>query len=46
MSKTKSPSPKTTAYTHHSYEYKQEALKLAKQIGVGKAALELSAHEP
>ena len=45
MSKTKSPSPKTTTYTHHSHEYKQEALKLVKQIGVGKAALQLGVHE-
>ena len=45
MSKTKSPRPKSTTYTHHSHEYKQEALKLAKQIGVGKAALQLGVHE-
>lgn len=45
MSKTKSPSPKSTTYTHHSHEYKQEALKLAKQMGVGKAALQLGVHE-
>lgn len=45
MSKTKFPNPKSTTYTHHNHEYKQEVLKLAKQIGVGNAALQLCVHE-
>lgn len=45
MSKTKSPSPKARRIQHRSHEYQQEALKLAKQIGVSKALLLLDVHE-
>lgn len=39
-------SGKKAAYIRHSAEYKQEALKLAAQIGVAKAAKQLGLHEP
>jgi transposase len=41
---TKVTNPKAS-YTRHSAEYKQEALKLATQIGVAKAAKQLGLHE-
>lgn len=41
---TKQPDKKTT-YIRHSPEYKQEALKLASQIGVTNTAKQLGLHE-
>ncbi|MDD5392910.1 MAG: transposase [Thiothrix sp.] len=41
---TKPPGKKAT-YTRHSTEYKQEALKLATQLGIAKAANQLGLHE-
>ncbi len=41
---TKQPANKAT-YTRHSSEFKQEALKLVAQMGVAKAAKQLSLHE-
>ncbi len=38
-------SKKKSSYTRHSSEYKAEALKLAKQVGVAKAARELNLHD-
>jgi len=38
-------SKKRTSYTRHSDEFKAEALKLAADIGVSKAAKQLSLHE-
>ena len=42
---TTKPSGKKTAYVRHSSEYKAEALKLASEIGVTKAAKQLGLHE-
>ena len=42
---TTKPSSKKTAYVRHSPEYKAEALKLASEIGVTKAAKQLGLHE-
>lgn len=41
---TKQPGKKAT-YTRHSAEYKREAMKLATQIGIAKAASQLGLHE-
>ena len=38
-------SKKKSSYTRHSAEYKAEALKLAKEVGVARAARQLSLHE-
>lgn len=47
MKKHTTSTPKTTpsAYTHHSSDYKKEALILAKQIGVKRASVQLGLHE-
>lgn len=44
LKNTKQPTNKTT-YTQHSREYKKEALKMAAQMGVTKAAKQLYLHE-
>lgn len=44
MTTTKSSGKKAT-YIRHSQEYKAEALKLASEIGVSKAAKQLGLHE-
>ena len=38
-------SKKKSSYTRHSNEYKQEALKLAQEGGVARAARELNLHD-
>lgn len=38
-------SKKKSSYTRHSNEYKAEALKLVKQVGVASAARQLDLHE-
>lgn len=38
-------SKKKSSYTRHSAEYKTEALKLAKEVGVARAARQLSLHD-
>lgn len=47
MKKSTTPTPKTTpsAYTHHSSDYKKEALNLAKQIRVKRTSVQLGLHE-
>ena len=42
---TTKPSGKKAAYIRHSQEYKTEALKLASEIGMTKAAKQLGLHE-
>ena len=44
MSTTK-PSGKKATHIRHSQEYKVEALKLATDLGIGKAAKQLGLHE-